>query len=89
MAWRIEFARTAEKQIIKLGPKIQRAILKYLKERVLTAENPHSLGKGLKGEKIGLWRYHIGAYRLICIIDDERKMITALSVGHRKDVYEK
>ncbi|MBS6062865.1 MAG: type II toxin-antitoxin system RelE/ParE family toxin [Peptostreptococcaceae bacterium] len=36
----------------------------------------------------GLWRYRIGDYRLICKIEDEILIITAVNVGHRRKIYE-
>ncbi|WP_324263367.1 type II toxin-antitoxin system RelE family toxin [Fusobacterium polymorphum] len=31
----------------------------------------------------------MGDYRLICVIEDKELIILALTVGHRRDVYEK
>ena len=36
----------------------------------------------------GQWRYRIGDYRLICEIQDEELIILALTVGHKRKVYE-
>ena len=85
--WRIEVARTAEKQISKLGRPAQKAIQRFLRERLLAAENPRQWGKPLHGEKQSLWRYRVGDYRLICDIQDEKVVVLVLEVGHRKDVY--
>ncbi|MGB9236125.1 MAG: type II toxin-antitoxin system RelE/ParE family toxin [Terriglobales bacterium] len=86
-AWRIEITRTAEKQITKLDRAAQRSILDFLRERVQTAADPRHLGKALRGDKKGLWRYRVGDYRLICDVQDERVVVLLLRVGHRKDVY--
>ena len=32
--------------------------------------------------------YRIGDYRLLCLIEDEELVILALSIGHRREVYE-
>jgi mRNA interferase RelE/StbE len=85
--WRVEISRSAEKQIQKLNRDAQEAIVRFLRERVLAAENPRQLGKPLHGDKGGLWRYRVGDYRLICDIQDERITVIVLRVGHRKDVY--
>jgi len=85
--WRIEITRTAEKQIHKLDRVAQQSIVRFLRERVKTAENPRQWGKPLYGDKQGLWRYRIGDYRLVCDIQDEKVTILVLRVGHRKDVY--
>lgn len=87
MGWKIEISRTAERQITKLNRDTQRLILRFLRQRVATADNPRQWGKPLQGEKQGLWRYRVGDYRLICDIQDERITVLVLVVGHRKDVY--
>lgn len=85
--WRIEITRTATKQITKLDRQSQKTILKFLRERLSTAENPRQRGTALQGDKRGLWRYRVGNYRLICDIQDEKVVVLVLEVGHRKDVY--
>jgi mRNA interferase RelE/StbE len=86
-AWRIEITRTATKQITKLDRQGQKAILKFLRERLSSAENPRQWGVALQGDKRGLWRYRVGDYRLICDIQDEKVTVLVLELGHRKDVY--
>jgi mRNA interferase RelE/StbE len=85
--WRIEFTRTAERQITKLDHPAQKAIQRFLRERLLPAENPRQWGKPLHGEKRSLWRYRVGDYRLICDIQDEKVVVLVLEVGYRKEVY--
>lgn len=85
--WRIEISRTAEKQITKLSRTAQKSIQRFMRERLLFAENPRQWGKPLHGEKRSLWRYRVGDYRLICDIQDEKLVVLVLVVGHRKDVY--
>ena len=87
MAWTIEITRTAERQIKKIDPAGQKSIVRFLRERLKTAENPRQWGKPLQGDKRGLWRYRIGDDRLICDIQDEKITVLVLEVGHRKDVY--
>ncbi|KJU83090.1 plasmid stabilization system protein, RelE/ParE family [Candidatus Magnetobacterium bavaricum] len=33
------------------------------------------------------WRIRGGSYRIIYEIDDYKKVVTILNIGHRKDVY--
>lgn len=87
MAWRIEITRTATKQITKLDRDAQMSIQHFLRERLMTADNPCQWGKPLHGEKRGLWRYRVGDYRLIRDIQDERITILILELGHRKEIY--
>jgi mRNA interferase RelE/StbE len=85
--WQIAITRGAEKQIKRLDRTAQAAVLRFLRERLQSAENPRQWGKPLQGEKGGLWRYRVGDYRLICDIQDEQITVLVLRVGHRKDVY--
>ena len=87
MVWTIEIARTAEKQIKKLDGTAQKSIIRFLRERLKSTENPRQWGKPLHGDKRGLWRYRVGDYRLICEIQDEKITVLVLEVAHRKDVY--
>jgi mRNA interferase RelE/StbE len=88
MAWKIEFAPEAVRELNKLDRQISRRILKFLRDRVANLDNPRSLGSALQGAKLGeFWKYRVGDYRIICRIDDERVLILVLRVGHRKEVY--
>lgn len=88
MTWIVEFDDTARKELRKLDRQAQQEILRYLRERIATNEDPRRFGKALSRELTGLWRYRIQNYRLICNIEDNKLVVLVLRVGHRKDVYE-
>jgi len=46
------------------------------------------LGIKLKGELEGRWRWRVGKYRIIYIIDQTQQLIVFLDVGLRKTIYE-
>jgi mRNA interferase RelE/StbE len=50
-------------------------------------QDPASLGKPLRGEFKGLWRYRYGRYRILYAIDRKENTILILRVGKRKDIY--
>jgi len=87
LAWRVEFQRSAAKQLRALDRTVQQRVLTYFRDRVLALEDPRQLGKALTGDKGGLWRYRIGDYRAICKLEDERLIVLALDVGHRREIY--
>ena len=89
LAWQIEISDTARKQLIKLDRQIQANIIRYLRERVATNEDPRRYGAPLRRELTGRWKYRVGAYRLICDIQDERVLVLVLMVGHRSNIYNK
>lgn len=88
MAWKIELAESAVKQLKKLDPPGARRITTFLRQRVATARNPRSLGEPLKGAEFGeFWNYRVGDYRLIAQIDDQQVRILVVRLGHRREVY--
>jgi mRNA interferase RelE/StbE len=86
--WTVEFDDRARRELRKLDSSIQSAILRYLRERIATAEDPRRFGKPLRRNLAGLWRYRVEDYRLICRIEDARIVVLVLQVGHRSEVYE-
>jgi mRNA interferase RelE/StbE len=52
------------------------------------SESASRFGKGLVGNKSGLWRYRVKDYRLICPIEDGHLVVLVLRTGHRKNVYD-
>lgn len=85
--WKIEWDSKALKEAKKLDRKARKKIVEYLEKRVLASQNPYQLGKPLKGNKAGIWRYRVGDYRILCQIEDEVLIILIIAVGHRKDIY--
>ncbi|WP_313536806.1 type II toxin-antitoxin system RelE/ParE family toxin [Sphingomonas sp.] len=87
MAWTIEFAPDAAKELRKLGKQEAGRILRTLEERIATLEDSRALGAPLTGEHSGYWRWRIGDYWVIARIEDARVVIIVVRVGHRREVY--
>jgi mRNA interferase RelE/StbE len=83
--WRVEFDRDAARDLRKLDAQAQRQILRYLRERIATEEDPRRFGHALTGDLKGLWRYRVGDFRIVASIEDNRFVVT---VGHRREVYD-
>lgn len=88
MSWTINVSEGAAKQFKKLDKQITKRITDYLANKISNSINPRQHGKALSHDKIGLWRYRVGDYRIICKIEDESVTILILEVGHRKNIYE-
>ena len=85
--WRVEFDRAAARELRKLGPDAERRVLRYLRERIASREDPRRLGHALTGDLQGLWRYRVGDYRIVASIEDDRFVVLVVTVGHRREVY--
>lgn len=89
MKYQVAYSERAIKELKKLDKHTKRIIKAWIDKNLVDCEDPRVHGKGLTANRSGQWRYRIGDYRLICQIEDEELVILALTVGHRRDVYEK
>ena len=85
--WRVEFHRAAVSDLRKLGPDGERRVLRYLRERIASSNDPHRFGHALTGDRKGLWRYRVRDYRIVASIEDDRFVVLVVTVGHRRQVY--
>ncbi|HCF26371.1 MAG TPA: type II toxin-antitoxin system RelE/ParE family toxin [Cyanobacteria bacterium UBA11049] len=44
--------------------------------------------KPLKGDLAGYYRYRMGDYRVIYLIDDETNRVIVVTIAHRREAYE-
>lgn len=87
MAYAVELAESAERELDKLDAKQAKRILKFL-QRIEKLDNPRSIGEALRGSELGeFWKYRVGDYRLIAAIEDERLIVLVIRIGHRKEIY--
>lgn len=88
MAWRIELADAALKQLRKLDRPVAARILEFLERRVAVLDDPRSLGETLHGPELGrYWKYRVGDYRIVTHIQDQTVTILVVRIGHRREVY--
>ena len=86
-AWRVEFDDAAAKELRKLDRQAQKDILRYLRQRIATPEDPRRFGQPLRHELSSLWRFRVSNYRIICNIEDDKLIVLVVRVAHRKIVY--
>ena len=88
MKYSVHTTARFDREFKKLDRYTQRMLKAWIEKNLVDCQNPHLHGKGLTANRSGQWRYRIGDYRLICEIEDDKLVILALSVGHRRDVYQ-
>lgn len=86
MSWRVSLSPETAKWLRKADQQTARRIRDVLRV-VGSLEDPRSRGKALTGNLVGLWRYRVGDYRIICDIRDDELLIIALEVGKRDSIY--
>lgn len=88
MTYRVEYTSAALKQLKKMDRFDARLIVSWIDKNLEGCEDPRVYGKGLTANHAGKWRYRVGSYRILCVIQDDRLVIEVFSVGHRSTVYE-
>ena len=84
MPYKSIFTRGFTKEFDKLPKGIRERILEALEKVV---DGPYA-GTKLRGKLEGLWRWRVGKYRVIYLIDEKEKAVVFLDVGLRKAIYE-
>lgn len=87
--YKVEYAPLAVKQLKKMDKHVSALIIGWIEKNLVDCENPRQHGKGLVENRSGEWRYRIGDYRILADIKDERLIILIITVGHRREIYEK
>ncbi|MCB4756751.1 MAG: type II toxin-antitoxin system RelE/ParE family toxin [Elusimicrobia bacterium] len=83
MKFQVLFTREFLRRFKKLDGTVKERIQKAVDA---LAEDPYQ-GKRLTGVLADRWSYRVGDYRILYKIFQDRFVILALTVGHRRDVY--
>lgn len=86
MKYKVEYTKEALNQLKKLDISVSRLILSWISKNLEGCSNPRIHGKALSANRKGQWRYRVGDYRILTLIEDDRLIILVVTIGHRKDV---
>lgn len=83
MRYIVNILRRAQKQLARLPLPIYRRVVEAIFALALVPRPPGALKlTGRPG-----WRIRVGDVRVIYEIDDEKRIVTILDIGHRRDIY--
>jgi len=85
--YKLVFLTSAKKEFKKLDTIAQKLIKEKL---ILLSQDPDKVKnniKSLQGKYKGKFRFRVASYRIIIRKEDDKLIITVVSVGHRKDIY--
>jgi mRNA interferase RelE/StbE len=83
--YKVAYLDSVEEDLRKLDKTTAKKILNRIETYL--ARDPKELGKPLKGDFQGYWRYRWGDYRVIYRIAEQEILIIVLRISHRKEVY--
>ncbi|MDU2373340.1 MAG: type II toxin-antitoxin system RelE/ParE family toxin [Peptoniphilus harei] len=87
MIYQVRTTKKFDKSFKKLDRQSQKLIKNWIEGNLMDCPDPRFSGKPLTGNFKGVWRYRIGSYRLLTKIDDDKLIIFAIDVGHRRNIY--
>lgn len=89
MIYHFETSKKFDKDFKKLDKSVQKILKGWIDKNLIETTEPRKHGKNLKGNLQEQWRYRVGDYRILCFIEDDKFIINALEIGHRKKIYKK
>ena len=84
----VHFSDVALKKLKKMDRYQASLLIGWIEKNLQDSSDPRTHGKALVANHKGKWRYRVGDYRILALIEDEKIIITIIDVGHRKDIYE-
>ena len=69
----------------KLDSSVQRRIQKKIDQ---IRRDPHSYGKPLGGELVGLYKVRVGKFRIVYQVREEELLILIIAIAHREEIYD-
>lgn len=82
----IQYVETVQEDLLSISKANKEQIRKAIEKKLAT--NPIEFGKPLQYSLKGLRRLRVGDYRIIFQIEEEKKTVLIVKIGHRKEVYE-
>ena len=85
--YRLDIDKKALKQLKKLDTSTRQQILSWLAKNIENTTDLRQHGKALKANLSGYWRYRVGDYRIVCDIQDDKLVVLAVDIAHRREIY--
>lgn len=85
--YRVELTAKARKQLKKMDRFDARILAAWIKNNLDGCSDPRALGKGLTANHSGEWRYRVGSYRILALIDDSVITIESFCSGREDKIY--
>jgi len=79
----VRVKRSAEREMGRLPPSVLDRVAAAMRG---LASQPRPSGC-LKLRDVDGYRIRVGRYRVVYVIDDDRRIVAVVAVGHRRDVY--
>ena len=83
--YKIDYVDSVKEDLSSISKAHKEQIRKAIEKKLAT--NPIEFGKPLQYSLKGLRRLRVGDYRIIFQIEEEKKTVLIVKIGHRREVY--
>ena len=87
--FKVEIKADVLKELKKMDKQTSAYLFNWINHNLVNIKNPRIIGKALKGEYKGFWRYRAGKFRIIAKIKDKVLTIEIIKIAKRDGVYNK
>lgn len=84
-SFEINWTSPARRSLARLSEKVAVAAIEFIYGPL--RGNPQRVGRALHFELAGEHAAHLGDYRVVYRIDDEKRVVSILAINHRADIY--
>ncbi len=85
MTYAVEVSQPAAKALAKIERKARLRLVGAIELLAIDPRPPAA--KMLRGGEHGRWRVRVGDFRIVYTVQDDRLLVLALRVAHRREVY--
>ncbi len=85
--FKVEIKADVLKELKKMDKRTSAYLFNWINHNLVNVKNPRAIGKALKGEYKGFWRYRAGKFRIIAKIKDKVLIIEIIKIASRDKVY--
>ncbi|OQW46987.1 MAG: hypothetical protein A4S09_16210 [Proteobacteria bacterium SG_bin7] len=83
--YKIEYVESVQDDLLDISKSNKERIRRAIEKKLAT--NPIEFGQPLQYSLKGLRRLRVGDYRIIFQIEENKKVVLVVKIGHRKEVY--
>lgn len=84
--YKVEYDQSVKDDLKSISKPDREKIRKAIEKKL--AVNPIEFGKPLQYSLKGLRRLRVGDYRVVFSLEESKKIVFVVKIGHRKDIYE-
>ncbi len=78
MAFSVALSKTAQQDLNQFQKGDKALLLAWMKKNLVDTYNPRSLGYPLDKYSYNNWKYRIGDYRILCLLEKNRVIVLSI-----------